>query len=342
MAGNDVATRLSGSPRQIGDESVGDETWSAFRKTLGPRILVVWRDIGLCYALMAAGLALVAWIERHMGWGVGLIVAPVCSCVVGFWLHALSTFGHEAAHYNLALTHSANDRLAEWFVWPMFAQTVKSYRKSHWQHHLHLGDLQDTEISYHNCLSPWFLLQTLTGLYLLQTLLRYARTNRKLADRATSGSTTGRKRSDGSTFALIRTLVIHGVIVAILAWWSLWVTTGVWVFGVLVMFPCFATVRQVLEHRRIDAKCQEDFRRTEHGPINRMFATNFFARYFGAAGFNRHLLHHWDPAISYTCFDEMEEFLMQTSLAEQLAAARTSYYATLVRMIRIAREGDAS
>ena len=33
-----------------------------------------------------------------------------------------------------------------------------------------------------------------------------------------------------------------------------------------------------------------------------------FSRYFGGAGFNRHLLHHLDPSISYTRFDEFERF----------------------------------
>ena len=98
-----------------------------------------------------------------------------------------------------------------------------------------------------------------------------------------------------------------------------------------------ATLRQILEHRRADAPCDEDFRRSDHGPVVRMFARSPFARCFGAAGFDRHLLHHWEPTGSYTCFDEMEAFLERTALAGPLADARSTYGATLSEMIRSAR-----
>jgi len=34
---------------------------------------------------------------------------------------------------------------------------------------------------------------------------------------------------------------------------------------------------------------------------DRLFGDDFFSCTFGGAGFNRHLLHHWEPQISYTC-----------------------------------------
>jgi hypothetical protein len=49
----------------------------------------------------------------------------------------------------------------------------------------------------------------------------------------------------------------------------------------------------------------------------------------GAAGFNRHLLHHWDPAVSYTQFDAMEKFMMQTQYRAMIEARRTTYWKAL-------------
>ena len=134
-----------------------------------------------------------------------------------------------------------------------------------------------------------------------------------------------------------RTLAVHGVLVGLLAWWGGGVSAAVWVAAVVIAYPFFATLRQILEHRRADAPCEEDFRGSDHGPVVRMFARSRFARCFGAAGFDRHLLHHWEPTVSYTCFDEMEAFVMRTPLAGQLADARSTYGATLSEMIRSAR-----
>jgi len=338
MSGHESATRLPGSPNWRDAVSPDGQTWSSFRKTMVPRYIIVWRDICLCFLMIIIFLVMQVLTQRQWGPVVGLVTVPGFAFAVGFWLQALSTFGHEAAHYNLAKTHSVNDLLAEWFIWPWFAQTVRNYRKSHWQHHLHLGDRQDTEISYHNCLSPWFLLKTLTGVLLVQTLFRYTRNNVKLSHEGVSSKpSVDQVASEGTAFALVRTFVLNVFVVGMLTWFGMWTTAATWVVGVLVAFPCFAILRQALEHRRYDASCQEDFLQSEHGPVNRMFRDGPFARYFGAAGFRRHLLHHWDPSISYTCFDEMEDFLMKTPLADRLAAARSTYLATLVRLTQEAQ-----
>jgi len=58
--------------------------------------------------------------------------------------------------YNCPPARNVMNMLSDWTIWAIFSANVKEYRKSHWQHHLHLGDPLDTEVSYHNCLSPGF------------------------------------------------------------------------------------------------------------------------------------------------------------------------------------------
>ena len=84
-------------------------------------------------------------------------------------------------------------------------------------------------------------------------------------------------------------------------------------------------IRQTCEHRSLQAKKEIDYTKVEHGPVNRIFGNDFFSRYFGAAGFNKHLLHHIDPSISYTSFKEMENFLIDSNLSNQILSNRFSY-----------------
>ena len=70
----------------------------------------------------------------------------------------------------------------------------------------------------------------------------------------------------------------------------------------------FMELRQTLEHRNNHKKYQKSQLCPKDYGVNQIFGNNFFSRYFGGAGFNRHLLHHLDPSISSTRFDEFEEF----------------------------------
>ena len=275
--------------------------------------------------MLIIGLLVSLFLTRHMEIFGEIIVISATGVWCGYWLHALMLFGHEAAHDNIA--RSYNDTIANWTIWLPFGLTTARYRSTHWEHHLHLGDHEDTERSYHNCMHPWFLLQLVSGIYFMKMLVAY------------HGSTAKKhalSKESGAIVALLRSLLFHLIIIGGL-WFLDSVTTIImWLLAASVFFPLFATVRQVLEHRQSTATCERDFTQEEHGPINRMFGTDFFSRYFGAAGFNRHLLHHWDPTVSYTRFDDMEKFMRQTPLQERLKTAKTTYKKTCLHMLRSA------
>lgn len=310
--------------------SADGQRWVEHRRGLGPRYGIVWRDLLVCWGMIAAGLASAVWVELR--WGVlgGAITAPVVVLWLGFWIHAISNFGHEAAHRNLARDRKTNDRLADAFVWILFGRGVREYRETHWQHHLHLGDHEDSEVSYHNCLSPWFLASVLSGLHPFRVWRRHSRVADEQA-RKKKGEV------DARWAPLLRSVLFHAVMIALLFAVGTLVAPAVWVAAVGLAFPTFVSLRQILEHRDADAGCEIDFERVLHGPLTRMFGSDPFSYFFGAAGFNRHLLHHWDPGISYTRFDEMESFFARTAVARELAASRTSYWSAFVRMLATAR-----
>lgn len=329
---------LPGSPdlRQLDRPSFGK--WLAFRACLRPRYGIVWGEIILCFLMVVGGFGAHLLVTARWGNRFGFETAAVAALWIGFWLNALLTFGHEAAHYNLSSSRKWNDLLADWTIWLFFPQTTKAYRKSHWQHHLHLGDLHDTEISYHNCLSPWFLTKTFTGVYSAILLVRYVfrrRTDPPLAALAETEQGIGGVGSNASTLvAPLRALSTHAVLVGSALCTHCFATAVAWIVAAGFVFPSLATIRQVLEHRSAEAHCETDFLAFPHGSVNRIFGKDVFSRFYGAAGFNRHLLHHWDPTVSYTRFDEMENFFRGTPLKSGIEAAHSKYSSALILLVR--------
>lgn len=328
------AETLPGSPdlRDLTHPKIG--SWRQFRATLKPKYWRAWAEISFCLAMLLGGYAAHFGLAWHLGNFVGMAAAPLFAAWLGFWLNAMLTFGHEAAHYNLSASKSRNDLLADWSIWLFFPQSSKSYRKSHWQHHLHLGNPQDTEISYHNCASPWFLTRAITGIYLLELMARYTQGAGAKPKLQAALSSPSRAARLGQLLAVARAGTTHTVLIGVPLYFHCFSTSVTWLAGAALVFPFLATVRQLLEHRAEDAHCATNYREVAHGPVNRMFGKNLFSRFYGAAGFNRHLLHHWDPTVSYTCFDEMESFIKGTRFEAQIEKSQTTYTSNLILLAR--------
>jgi fatty acid desaturase len=331
----EVRAQLPGAPdlRNIAHTSLG--TWLNFRETLRPRYWLAWCEVALCMSMILWGFTVHLILSRRFGNALGFETAIPFALWIGFWLHAILSFGHEAAHYNLSASKKRNDILADWTIWLFFPQTTKQYRKSHWQHHLHLGDPLDTEVSYHNCLSPSFLVKAITGIYLAELIVRYVFPGEFRAQVFHDTQIESRSRSQAkSATPLLRALTAHSIFVAIALSLSCYATAGAWVVAAVLIFPFCTTVRQVLEHRALAASCLTDFRSVTHGPVNRVFGSGLFAHFYGAAGFNRHLLHHWDPTISYTRFEEMKDFFDGTYLGPELRSAQSTYLSSFLSLLR--------
>ncbi len=326
-----TANAFPGSPdlRKMAHPHLGP--WLDFRATLNPHYWRAWLDIFLCLAMIVAGYAALLIFNLRDGNLTAALAAPIAALWLGFWLNALLTFGHEAAHYNLSPDKRRNDLFADWTIWLFFPQSTKAYRKSHWQHHLYLGDARDTEISYHNCMSPWFLTKAISGIYVLELVGRYA--FKKQPAKAREAAAKASTKSE-TLLPLARAAITHILFLGLAIYFACYATAAAWLVGSALVFPFLATVRQILEHRDESAHCATDYRETPHGAINRMFGANPFARFYGAAGFNRHLLHHWDPTVSYTRFDEMETFFAGTPLRSRIELSRTSYVSSVIVLTR--------
>jgi fatty acid desaturase len=336
----EVRAQLPGAPdsRTIAHDSLG--TWLDFRETLRPLYWLAWCEVAFCMFMILGGFTAHLFLTRRLGIVPGFEAVIPFALWIGFWLHALLSFGHEAAHYNLSASRKRNDILSDWTIWLFFPQSTREYRKSHWQHHLHLGDTQDTEISYHNCLSPGFLVKAITGIYLAELVVRYVFPGdsraRAVQDPANKSHSRAKTKS---VLPGLRALATHSFLVTIALSLSCYATAIAWIVAAVLIFPFCTTVRQVLEHRAIEASCATDFRSVEHGPVNRVFRGGLFTHFFGAAGFNRHLLHHWDPTVSYTRFDDMKDFFNGTSLGPELRSAESTYLSSFLLLLRQSLRG---
>jgi fatty acid desaturase len=299
--------------RQIMTRELGS-TYIEFRNGLAPDYRRVLFDIGMGYGALILWMAI---IGQANGLLFGLGAAAIGAVGVGFLIAYLQLFIHEAAHYNLAANRDDNDRLADWLISWQVGTSIAAYRATHFDHHRHFGVEGDTEVSYRHALSVKFIIDMLTGIHALRVF-----SNRKVVSAGKASKT-----SSASRLPLVRGLCIHFVIIvaSFLAGW--WPAALAWVGGMAIAFPFFATLRQLLEHRPIGAMRDEAY------GTNRLFEDSAFARIFGGAGFNRHLLHHLEPQVSYTRFAEFERFLMATSLAPILDAHRATYFGTLGQLL---------
>jgi fatty acid desaturase len=288
--------------------------YPAFRRALRPR----WWRVGVDLAAGYAMLVLTAWLlVRIAPSNLPVLAGAVAlgSLSFGYWMAYLQLFLHEAAHFNIAPSRAWNDRLANALIASWVGTRIESYRAIHWQHHRHHGDGADTERSYFSALDTRFLLEGLTGVSALRVIL--FRRDRLRGEAAPTAASAG-------SAALLTTLLLHVAIIGTAVASGFWWLAIAWLAGMGVFFPFFGALRQLLEHRSTEASREVDYRVFPHGRTTRMFSEGPLGSTLGGAGFTRHLLHHWDPSVSYTNLAEVEGFLRGCAAARP-HLAKTSY-----------------
>jgi fatty acid desaturase len=288
-----------------------------FRRGLKPRYVRVWRDIFFGHlALVAACATLVLLDSRYpSAWP---LLALAGAFPIAYFIAFVSLFFHEAAHYNLAAARRTNDVLANLFVGSLTGQSIKAYRIVHFDHHRLLGTHEDTEHSYFDALNMRFVVESLVGIRLVRVVLsRRAHVGARAKDVRSTAAETRRM--------LLVGLGVNVAVMAAAAWAHSWALFFAWPFGMLVVHPAINSLRQLLEHRRYEAKSDVDYNVIDQGVMTRMFGSGPLASTLGGAGFNRHLLHHWDPQLSYTRFAELERFLLETEAADAVRSVSTTY-----------------
>ncbi len=308
-------TPFPGNPRLQGLVSHSGTRLDDLTRSLVPRYGWVWTDVALRYLAMGVGLVAACAVGRG-GNPWAFAAAPIFALWIGYWFASIVLFMHEGAHYNLHADKRLNDQLANWAVCPLIGADIASYRAVHWQHHLHLGETTDTEVSYFYAPTVRFLLETIFGVHALRVFRNH---QTGVGQRNPTETQTVR------WIGLGRGVVLHALLLGFLVWQQWFAGAFAWVLAVGLVFPYLSALRQQLEHRSLEASTDIDYSEVPHGAVNRMFQASPFSRTFGSAGFRRHLLHHWCPAVSYTNYDELETFFLDTKFRPFIEDARTSY-----------------
>jgi fatty acid desaturase len=174
-------------------------------------------------------------------------------------------------------------------------------------------------------------IKTLFGLRVLEVL--FAR--KTIADNSNKAAKTEEKAAGTSMAAPLFALLVYGGIVALTYLAGFWWLSLAWIAGVGMVFPFLGALRQLLEHRDEKADNGADFRVVPHGATTRMFKEGPFGSTFGGAGFNRHLLHHWEPQISYTNLPALEQFLLRTKAGPIIERRTTTYSSAFLKLLSI-------
>lgn len=296
-------------------------SYPEFRANLRPKFSIVWFDVALGYiALAACGFAAALCTRVLHPW----IVVCVAAIGFGYFQAYIQLFFHEAAHFNIAPSRKWNDRLANLFIGSMVGQDIQSYRQIHFGHHRHLGETIDPERTYFDPLNIRFLIEGLLGVKTLRVMRLRKELLRQSGNRASSGSLAAR-------WQILSALLLHIVVVVALFKMRLGYLAVAWVAGTGIFLPFFTALRQLLEHRSENANKHTDYSQIAHGPVTRMFSSGLLGSTLGGAGFDRHLLHHWDPQVSYTRLAELERFLLSTKASRALGE-KESYLSTFARL----------
>lgn len=288
---------------------------------LTPRYGVVWAQLAAGYAALAAAAAAEVWLQRTWPGTMGVALLAF-GFVFGYGINVISQFIHEAVHYNLAPNRTTNDRLANLAIGVLLGHDVASTRQLHLQHHRKLGSVEDLESSYFDPLNVRFIVESLLGVRTMR-IMHLRRSWLAAADGIAM---------QPSRAMLVAGAGFHAAVVGAgyaVGWW----VSVSWVIGALSVFPFLAALRTILEHRDDEADAGTDYRLTAHGAFTRLFGDGPVSSTFGAAGFNRHLLHHWEPQLSYTRLADLERYVLTTELAPVLHHRAARYPAVFFSML---------
>jgi fatty acid desaturase len=305
------------------------QTYKEFKNTLKPRWIKLWLELLAGYGVLIATLLCIIQLEAITALLPFTIL--ISAFILGFALAYIQLFFHEAAHSNIAHNRKWNDFLANVLIGIFVGQDIKTYRPLHFQHHLKLGTPEDPERTYFHALTWRFILESLTGIRVIKVLF-----NRKKIVAAMDTTHIVTLKKIVFNKHLMQSILFHSLILSIAIKLGHWPLALAWFIGMGVVMPFFAAIRPVLEHRDLNAKDELDYHQIPHGSIHRLFGNGLLACTLGGAGFNRHLLHHWEPQISYTQLARLEKFLLQTKAADCIRGQQTHYLKILIRLMRIA------
>jgi fatty acid desaturase len=307
--------------------SDGRRTYGEFRKTLSTPYLrarqgVIWTWVGIITCQIVVSLVEI--------WEPFVLILML---TLSLLQHRIMNVLHEGSHFLLAKSRKGNDLFSNIFSgWFVFAD-VKAYRKLHIQHHKNLGSELDPKKSHMEKLDFTLLAAAFSGFGSFRILLQ--RRNYKMIYQETN------PRDGFTPIVPALGLVLHAIIVLGLVNIFGSRSALIWIICTVFITPGLGIVRNILEHRYVESIDLDVWNVLMGKTISiedpqqvttRIFTTSRLSSVWGSMGFTRHLLHHWDPSISFLNLDKVHEFLLNTQIGEQLKAMDTTFASTFIHL----------
>lgn len=266
------------------------------------------------------------------------VTANAASYALAFFLiatrqHALNTFVHEAAHFNISRKKWWNDFLSDVLYATPHLINTDSYRGKHLEHHKHLGDHnRDQEFKARYVIRGTRFLRysvtTLSGWGLLHAVRSYVPS---LSDR----------RAPRRRYVLLVALT-NGLLFA-----YCWAVRAPWAFLTLWLLPLF-TLTLYISMLRVISEHQSESYATEGKEIfdadikpayTRTIAAGPAERYvFSPLNFCYHNEHHWFPAVPYTQLPRLHRLLLDRGYYSANPGLRGDSYVAVIKSLVLAKE----
>jgi fatty acid desaturase len=316
-------------------------SWAEFRKGL-PKDPGLWPVIDLVstWALVSACLLLVSRLGFPWNWA---LLVPV-TLLLTLLLLRVTSFLHEAAHFNLFRDRQRNDLFGNVLAGLFFATSVDGYRTTHVWHHKDLGEALDPESSYVDEFDWLWVASVLSGRASAKIVAR----RRQILERHLTVQDLDAYRVRTRNF-LIVSASCHAATIVVLAAVAP-VALLAWCLAAYVGVPGLGILRNILEHKHSALPSMEEVEAWERHLSNesrrRITGTHvpkrvttrnfpgFLSGLIGPVGFRYHLLHHFDPSVSYRRLPVAWRFLRETQLGPALDSSASSYLNAAVRFYR--------
>ncbi len=297
------------------------ELYRDFRKKLKPNYFRI--QLSILATFLSCIALTVVMISSEMFWLL-LIIAVIPLSLLQ--LRLLNVI-HEGAHYLLAPNRRANDLFCNVFAGWFFVVAVDQYRITHIEHHRNLGEPGDPENAHMDELDFTWLVSAFSGIRTLKTLL--------LRKKIRHDVTKEREKNSSPSHWLVPFCggLIHLMILRIIAEDGISFGETCWIVATYFVTPGLGMLRNLLEHRYVgnvdpsvwDALLDKPGAVKVTPATTRTFTKSILSQFYGSMGFTRHLLHHWDPSISFQNLKEVHNFILESSIGSLVASTDTTF-----------------
>lgn len=315
-------------PGLSGITNTSGVTYGDFRKTLKVRYSQI--QLGIVFSFLSIFMLIYLSDKTK-----NLVLLSIIAICLSLTEHRILNVLHEGSHYLLSKSRNFNDFFCNIFAGWFVLSDVDQYRITHIEHHRNLGSEFDPENAHMEKLDLTWLISLFSGFNTL----------RRMGVRTKSRNNLGPRAQAKLRHLLVPVigLLLHAlVVVVVYKYLSLHVLI-LWVVATFVLTPALGILRNLLEHKYVEGvdaaiwyqivgrEKPEDVVKTV---TTRTFTRSLLSRLYGSMGFTRHLLHHWDPSISFANLGLVHNFLLETPLEENLRKVDSTFTSTFIHLWR--------